>query len=232
MTLDPDISIKNNLERTLERIDQSVLKSGRKREEVRLVAVTKRVEANRIKEAIKCGVEILGENYIQEAKDKISQIQAGVEWHFIGHLQSRKARDAIELFDLIHSVDSFKLSKELNKRGEEKGKRVRILLQVNLSNEESKSGLKREEVLPLVEEVSELKSLILEGFMIMPPFFADPEDVRPFFRDLRILRDEISNKTGLPLKELSMGMSHDFEVAIEEGSTMVRVGTAIFGSRF
>ncbi len=232
MTLDPDISIKNNLERTLERIDQSVLKSGRKREEIRLVAVTKRIEANKIKEAIKCGVEILGENYIQEAKDKISQIQAGVEWHFIGHLQSRKARDAVELFDVIHSVDSFKLSKELNKRGEEKGKRVRILLQVNLSNEESKSGLKREEVLPLVEEVSELKSLILEGFMIMPPFFADPEDVRPFFRNLSVLRDEISNKTGLPLKELSMGMSHDFEVAIEEGSTIVRVGTAIFGSRF
>ena len=232
MTLDPDIFIKDNLKRTLERIDQSVLKSGRKREEVSLVAVTKRVEANRIKEAIKCGVEILGENYIQEAKDKISQIQAGVEWHFIGHLQSRKARDAVELFDVIHSVDSLKLSKELNKRGEEKGKRVRILLQVNLSNEESKSGLKREAVLPLVEEVAELKSLILEGFMMMPPFFADPEDVRPFFRNLRVLRNEISNKTGLPLKELSMGMSHDFEVAIEEGSTMVRVGTAIFGSRF
>ncbi len=232
MTLDPDISIKDNLKRTLERIDQSVLKSGRKRGEVRVVAVTKRVEANRIKEAIKCGVKILGENYIQEAKNKISQIQAGVEWHFIGHLQSRKARDAVELFDVIHSVDSLKLSKELNKRGEEKGKRVRILLQVNLSNEESKSGLKRESVLPLVGEVSELKSLILEGFMMMPPFFADPENVRPFFRDLRVLRDEISNKTSLPLKELSMGMSHDFEVAIEEGSTMVRVGTAIFGSRF
>ncbi len=232
MTLDSDISIEDNLKRTLERIDQSVLKSGRKREEVRLVAVTKRVEANRIKEAIKCGIEILGENYIQEAKNKISQIQAGVEWHFIGHLQSRKARDAVELFDVIHSVDSLKLSKELNKRGEEKAKRIRILLQVNLSNEESKSGLKREAVLPLVEEVSDLKSLILEGFMMMPPFFADPEDVRPFFRNLRVLRDEISNKTGLPLKELSMGMSHDFEVAIEEGSTMVRVGTAIFGSRF
>ncbi|MEE8423184.1 MAG: YggS family pyridoxal phosphate-dependent enzyme [Thermodesulfobacteriota bacterium] len=232
MTLDPDIFIKDNLKRTLERIDQSVLKSGRKREEVRLVAVTKRVEANRIKEAIKCGVEILGENYIQEAKDKISQIQAGVEWHFIGHLQSRKARDAVELFDVIHSVDSLKLSKELNKRGKEKGKRVRILLQVNLSNEESKSGLKREAVLPLVEEVAELKSLILEGFMMMPPFFADPEDVRPFFRNLSTLRNEISDKTGLPLKELSMGMSHDFEVAIEEGSTMIRVGTAIFGSRF
>jgi hypothetical protein len=232
MTLDPDISIKNNLKRTLERIDQSVLKSGRKRGAVRLVAVTKRVEANRIKEAISCGVEILGENYIQEAKDKISQIQAGVEWHFIGHLQGRKARDAVELFDVIHSVDSLKLSKELNKRGEEKDKRVRILLQVNLSNEETKSGLKREAVLPLVEEVAALKSLILEGFMTMPPFFADPESARPFFRDLSVLRDEISNKTGLPLKELSMGMSHDFEVAIEEGSTMVRVGTAIFGSRF
>lgn len=232
MALDPDISIKDNLERTLERIDQSVLRSGRKKGEVRLVVVTKRVDTDRIREAIKCGVEILGENYIQEAKDKISRIQAGVEWHFIGHLQSRKARDAVELFDVIHSVDSVKLSKELNKRGKEKGKRVRILLQVNLSNEESKFGLKREAVLPLVEEVSELKSLTLEGFMMMPPFFSDPEDVRPFFRHLHLLRDEISDKTGLPLKELSMGMSHDFEVAIEEGSTMVRVGTAIFGSRF
>lgn len=232
MTLDPDTSIKDNMERTLERINQSVLRSGRKRKEVRLVAVTKRVEANRIKEAIRYGAKILGENYIQEAKDKIRVVDAGVEWHFIGHLQSRKARDAVELFDTIHSVDSFKLSKELNKRGVEKGKSVKVLLQVNLSGEESKSGLKREAVLPLVEKIAELKSLILEGFMIMPPFLANQEDARPFFRDLRILRDEISNKTGLLLKELSMGMSHDFEVAIEEGSTMVRVGTAIFGSRF
>ena len=224
-------SIKENLKRVLEIIGEAALRSGRKQEEIRLVTVTKTIEIGRVKEAVESGAKILGENYIQEAREKIRVVGENVEWHFIGHLQRRKAREAVELFDLIHSVDSFRLFEELNKRGEERGKKVRTLLQVNLSGEETKSGVRKEDVLPMTTKILDMENISLEGLMTMPPFLQDPEDVRPFFSNLKLLKERLSRETGLPLKELSMGMSHDFEVAIEEGATLVRVGTAIFGLR-
>ncbi|MFQ5900290.1 MAG: YggS family pyridoxal phosphate-dependent enzyme [Thermodesulfobacteriota bacterium] len=222
--------IQDNLKRVSERIEAAALRSGRIPQEIRLVVVTKTVSLNMVKEAIEAGAENIGENYIQEATDKIKGIGKTVKWHFIGHLQRRKARECIELFDLLHSLDSYKLAIELDKRGKEKGKKVRALLQLNLSEEDSKGGVKKEDAIPIALKIMELKNISLEGLMTLPPFLG-PEAVRPFFTRLRFLRDKISNETGAPLKELSMGMSNDFEVAIEEGATMLRVGTAIFGPR-
>ncbi|MFQ5901650.1 MAG: YggS family pyridoxal phosphate-dependent enzyme [Thermodesulfobacteriota bacterium] len=222
--------IKDNLKRVLERIESAALRSGRTPQDVRLVVVTKTIGLNLVREVVKAGAEIIGENYIQEAREKIKGLEERVEWHFIGHLQKRKASECVELFELIHSLDSYKLAVELNKKGEQGSKKVRTLLQLNLSDEETKGGVRKEEAIPLVLQLMELKNISLEGLMTLPPFL-EPEEVRPYFRELRLLRDEIAHETGLFLKELSMGMSNDFEVAIEEGATLVRIGSAIFGPR-
>ncbi len=207
-------------------------RAGRKPEEVRLVAVSKTVEPERILQALEVGVEILGENYVQEAQKKIEALGPRASWHFIGHLQSNKAKLAVRFFDFFHAVDSLKLAQELS-RSAPTGKPVPILIQVNLAREESKFGAAEGEVLRLLESISGLPGVSVKGLMTMPPFFDDPQQSRPYFRDLRKLGESMKGRRipGISLEELSMGMSNDFEVAIEEGATLVRVGTAIFGIR-
>jgi pyridoxal phosphate enzyme (YggS family) len=195
-----------------------------------LVAVSKTVEAARIKEAIEAGVSILGENYVQEAQKKIEEVGRPVSWHFIGHLQSNKAKYAIRLFDMIHSIDSLPLAEELNRRAEQADRVIRVMIEVNLSKEATKFGTDEEVVVNLAKRIQNLKHLFLEGLMTMPPYFDSPEMSRPYYIALRALKERMV-KEGVPMKELSMGMSNDFEIAIEEGATYVRVGTAIFGPR-
>lgn len=218
------------LEAINQRIAAACQSAGRDFFDVTLVAVSKTVEPERIRLAIEAGVRVLGENRVQEAASKMPELAAivaehNVQWHLIGHLQSNKARRAVELFSAIQAVDSFKLAERLNSVAGELGKRLPVFIEVNLGGEESKAGANPDEVLPLCEQVSKLANLELKGLMTVPPFFDDAEEVRPFFRRLRTLRDQAQ------LKELSMGMSHDFEIAIEEGATMVRIGTALFGER-
>jgi len=222
--------VRDNLLRVLERMEKAALRAGRRPEEVRLVGAIKGVDVDRIAEAVESGLEIVGENYVQEALRKREVLGDRVRWHMIGHLQRNKARHAVGLFEMIHSVDSLKLAQELQKRAAKEGREVGVLLQVNLSGEETKSGVAPEGVQELAEAISEMPNLRLKGLMTMPPYFEDPDGARPYFQALRRLRDELQRR-GLPVEELSMGMSADFEVAIEEGATLVRVGTAIFGQR-
>ncbi|MBT8366579.1 MAG: YggS family pyridoxal phosphate-dependent enzyme, partial [Deltaproteobacteria bacterium] len=187
-----------------------------------------------VQEAIQAGVTDLGENYIQEARDKINRLaRTPVNWHFIGHLQSNKAKYAVRLFDLIHSVDSLKLARELDKYAQKNDKIQAVLVQVNVAREDSKSGVYVENTLKLLTEVAQLENIAVKGLMTMPPYFNAPEKVRPFFAALRELRDHIRSERipNIAMDELSMGMTGDFEAAIEEGATMVRIGTAIFGER-
>jgi pyridoxal phosphate enzyme (YggS family) len=227
-------SIKERLEKVKDRIKKAAEACNRNPQTIRLVAVSKTVPADRVREAIEAGVKNLGENYVQEAREKINSLtDFPVNWHFIGHLQTNKAKYAVRLFDLIHSVDSLKLSRELNKQAQKNGKIQQILIQVNISREETKSGISVDEAINLVDEISHLENLSIKGLMTMPPYFNQPERVRPFFSALRELRDQIKEKAipNMSMDELSMGMTGDFEAAIEEGATMVRVGTAIFGER-
>ncbi len=230
--------MKARLEAINRRIAAACGRAGRRASEVTLVAVSKTVPAARIREAIEAGVRTLGENRVQEAAAKIPELSAisaehNVQWHLIGHLQSNKARRAVELFDAVHSVESVKLAERLDNIAGEKGKRLPIFVEVNLGGEQSKAGVGPDEVLPLCERISKLANLELKGLMAVPPFFDDPEDARPFFQRLRLLRDEArrAGVVGEQFKDLSMGMSNDFEVAIEEGATFIRVGTALFGAR-
>lgn len=235
-----------NASAIFKRISHAAMRAGRSPDEVKLIAVTKTVGIETIKEAIDAGLRIFGENRVQEAQKKISDLKfeitppipplekggmkGGVEWHLIGHLQKNKAKYAVQLFDLIHTVDSIELAEELNKQAEKIGKIQSILVQVKLSEEETKHGVSEDELILLLEEIKKLKNLKLEGLMTMPPFFDNPEEARPYFRRLRKIRDNAKEK-GFMFPELSMGMSNDFEVAIEEGATMVRIGTALFGER-
>jgi hypothetical protein len=226
--------LKQRLEQVRERIRRAAESCGRDAGSVRLVAVSKTVAADTVREAIEAGVTILGENYVQEARDKFKAlVQYPVSWHFIGHLQSNKAKYAVRLFDLIHSVDSLKLARELNKQAAKVDKVQQILVQVNISGEDTKSGISADEAPGLIAEIGRLKNIAVKGLMTMPPYFYQPEKVRPFFADLRQLRDRIKAQSPpeVSLDELSMGMTGDFEVAIKEGATLVRIGTAIFGER-
>ncbi len=226
--------LKQRFKDIKERIRHAAESCNRDADSIRLVAVSKTIPTEKIKEAIESGVTILGENYVQEARDKFNALaQYPVSWHFIGHLQSNKAKYAVRLFDLIHSVDSLKLARELNKQAQKIDKVQPILVQVNISGEGTKSGISAQEAPGLISEISRLESLSIRGLMTMPPYFYQPEKVRPFFAALRELRDEIKQDApaNVSLQELSMGMTGDFEVAIEEGATLVRVGTAIFGER-
>ena len=222
--------IRENLLRVTERIEKAAQKAGRNPKDIRLVAVSKTMEADRVREAIEAGVTILGENYVQEAQKKIEEIGKPVSWHFIGHLQSNKAKVAVRLFDTIHSVDSVALAEELNRRAQQANQKIPIMIEVNLSGEATKFGTEEEKVTSLAQGVLKLDHLSLEGLMTMPPYFDDPEMSRPYFIQLRELKERLV-KGGIPLKDLSMGMSNDFEIAIQEGATYVRVGTAIFGAR-
>lgn len=226
--------IKDNLQRVVEQIEAAARGCGRDPESVRLVAVSKTVPSERVREAVAAGVTTLGENYVQEARDKIEALSdCAVSWHFIGHLQSNKAKYAVKLFDLIHSVGSVKLAAEIDKRAAAIGKTQAVLVQVNIAEEETKSGVSMEQSTALVREIGAMAHLEVRGLMTMPPFFNQPERVRPYFRALRRLRDRMQqmHMAGVGLDELSMGMTGDFQVAIEEGATLVRIGTAIFGER-
>jgi pyridoxal phosphate enzyme (YggS family) len=223
-------SIKENYLTVMERIEKAAQRVGRDPAEIQLVAVSKTVETARIKEAIDAGVSILGENYVQEAQNKIEEIGRPVAWHFIGHLQSNKAKYAVRLFDMIHSADSLSLAQEMNRRAEQAGRIMRVLIEVNISGEATKFGTDEGLVFGIARGILNLGSLSLEGLMTMPPYFDSPEMSRPYYIKLRDLKEKMA-KEGITMKELSMGMSNDFEIAIEEGATFVRVGTAIFGSR-
>lgn len=227
------MSIAHSVLKIQDRITQAALRSGRKPEDIRLVAVSKTIAAEKIQEAIGAGVAICGENYIQEARTKIEQIGRTIAWHYIGHLQSNKAKYAVQLFDMIHSVDSISLAAALNKEAKKANKVLPVLIQVNISGENTKSGIEREQAAHLLKSIALLNNLSVQGLMTMPPWFDNPEDARPYFSALRKLRDELAGEKipGVSLTELSMGMSADFEVAIEEGATLVRIGTAIFGER-
>jgi len=227
------MSIAANLARVKERIAAAALRSGRRPEAVKLVGVTKTVEPPRVELAVQAGLEILGENYVQEAREKIQFFQGRVRWHFIGRLQSNKAKHAVQLFDLIHTVDSLRLAEELNRRAGAIELVVPVLIQVNLAAEATKGGVRFEEARALIGQAAGLDHLRIRGLMTMPPYFDDPERARPYFRRLRELSEEIAalGLRGVEMTELSMGMSGDFEAAVEEGATLVRVGTAIFGAR-
>lgn len=225
--------VRENILRIRERIAAAAVRSGRDPSEVRLMGVTKTVGDDRILQAIEAGIDIIGENYVQEAKRKIELMGKSVEWHFIGHLQSNKARYAVRLFDMIHSVNRVSLAEELNRRAAAAGLVCRVLVEVNLAGEDSKSGAPPEEAPGLVRAVSQLANLSVRGLMTMAPWYEDPEKARPCFAGLRGLRDRIDAEKipNVTLRELSMGMTDDFEVAVEEGSTIVRIGRAIFGER-
>ncbi len=216
------------------RIATAAADSGRRPEDVQLVAVTKTVPVERLLTAIELGLTVLGESYVQEARDKFNALYAHpLSWHFIGHLQSNKARYVVKIFDLIHSVDSLKLSIEIDKQAGKIGKIQNVLVQVNIAEETSKSGVLLEDTARLVTEMSQLPHLQVKGLMTMPPYFNAPEKARPYFKTLRQLGDQLRAMKipGVAMDELSMGMTGDFEVAIQEGATFVRIGTAIFGER-
>jgi len=226
-------SVGENIRRIRGEIAEAALRSGREPSAVSLMAVTKTVDDARILEAIDAGVDVMGENYIQEAKRKIETMHVDVKWHMIGHLQSNKSKYAVRLFDMVHSVDRMGLAVELDKRSAAAGRVMDILVEVNVAGEESKSGVRADEATALVREIASLENLSIRGLMTMPPWFDDPEDARPYFVALRELRDRIAAEKipRVEMRELSMGMSGDYQVAVEEGATIVRVGTAIFGAR-
>ena len=227
------MTIAENVARVRARMEAASKRAGRDLGKVRLVAVSKTVDLERIRQAIEAGVDSLGENYVQEAHKKIEALEQRISWHFIGHLQSNKAKMAARLFDWVHSVDSLKLAEDLSSAGRLQNRILRVLLQVNLGQEETKFGAPEEEVFRILERMASLPGISVKGLMTMPPFFENPQDSRPYFRALRILAENVSRRqiTGVLMEELSMGMSNDFEVAIEEGATLVRVGTAVFGPR-
>jgi len=217
------------------RLAAAAHKSGRDPGEVRLIAISKTHPVAEIRQAIELGATDFGENRVQEADGKIAEIgREQVRWHLVGHLQANKARRAVNLFDVIHSLDTVDLAERLDRLCAEEGREsLPVLIQVDLGHEETKSGVEESELTHMVDSLGPLTRLKLIGLMTLPPFFDDPEPSRPFFRRLRELRDELNQRGafGDRTGELSMGMTHDFEVAIEEGATMVRIGTAIFGAR-
>lgn len=227
--------LRERLAEVRRRIEQSARGSGRDAAEVKLIAVSKTHPSETLRRAIEAGVEDLGENRVQEADEKIGELGRDVaRWHLIGHLQANKARRAVALFDVIHSLDSVSLARRLDRLCEDAGREVLpVLIQVELGNETTKSGVSENDLPEIIEAIGACRRLRLIGLMTLPPFYEDAERVRPFFRRLREMRDALAAREvfGALRGELSMGMSHDYEVAIEEGATLVRVGTAIFGER-
>jgi len=217
-------TIATNLAAVEGRIAAACARAGRRRDEVTLVAVSKTQPAAAVDEAIAAGVEVVGENWIQEAREKQPEVRGAARWHLIGHLQSNKSKDAVRLFDVIHTIDSFELAEKLARVAASAGKRQEILLQVNVGEEPQKSGVAPAEAPALADRLRTLDTLLLRGLMTIPPA-GTPEETRRYFVQLRNIRDSLG------LEHLSMGMSEDYEVAIEEGSTIVRVGRAIFGAR-
>jgi len=231
--------LHDNLTTIIKRINAAALRVNRSPADIKLVAVSKRIPGEEVLRAIECGQYRFGENYVQEAQEKIpfirkNRMENRISFHFIGKLQSNKAKKAAELFDVIETIDSIKLARTLEKHLASSNKTLTAYLQVNIGKEEQKSGVMPEDCEQILQELSKLQHLKIVGLMTMPPYFPNPEDVRPYFKKMRQLSEKLTAKKLLGLHasvELSMGMSGDFEVAIEEGSTMVRIGTAIFGAR-
>jgi pyridoxal phosphate enzyme (YggS family) len=221
-------TFEERLEQVEQRIAAACKKAGRPRDDVRLLAVSKTKPPEAVREAAECGLRLFGENRVQEAQSKIPMCPGGLEWHLIGHLQTNKAKVAARLFQMVHSVDSLKLLQALDHHAD---MTLPVLLQVNVSGEAAKFGMKPDEVAGVIDAANQMQKVEVHGLMTIPPFTPDPEKARTYFSALRELRDRLQDETGTPLPELSMGMSHDLEVAIEEGSTWVRIGTDLFGSR-
>ena len=228
------MGIAENLKSIRERIEKAANRAGRNPEEVKLLAVTKEVDAERIIEAARCGVDTFGENYAQELRDKHDVVEKSlgkkIKWHFIGRLQRNKVKYVLDKAELIHSLDSLSAAEEISKRAEKLGIKALVLLEVNIGEEEAKGGIRPEQVEGFMAELGRFPHIAVEGLMTMPPFFDNAEMARPYFKQLRQLRDKLQARFP-DLRELSMGMTGDFEIAIEEGATIVRIGTAIFGPR-
>jgi len=225
------VTIRAAYDSVRERVAAACRRASRDPAAVRIVAVSKTFPAATVRELVACGHRLFGENRVQEALGKIAEVGPGVTWHLVGHLQTNKVKDAVGRFELIHSVDSERLARELDRRAAERGLCQAVLVQVNLSREATKSGVAEDGLGPLLEAVAALPHVDLHGLMSIPPPAGRAEDSRPWLARLREIRDRAAARLGLPLAELSMGMTDDFEVAVEEGATLVRVGRAIFGER-
>jgi pyridoxal phosphate enzyme (YggS family) len=225
--------IAERLARVREEIRAAAVRAGRNPDEVRLVAVSKTRPADDVRACFLAGQPVFGENYVQELQAKAAELREPVEWHFIGHLQSNKVKYLAGIVGMIHSVDRLSLAQEINRQWEKLGRSCDVLVQVNVSGEATKSGTTAEDALRLVQEIAQLPHVRVKGLMTMPPFFDDPAAARPYFAELRRLSEAIAAQgiAGVEMRELSMGMSGDFEAAIQEGATLVRIGTAIFGER-
>ena len=224
-------SVSQNLERVREQIAQAAVKAGRIVEDIELVAITKTHPVEKVREAIEAGQTLFGENRVQEARAKIPELLSNMRWHFVGHLQKNKIRHALPLFEMIHSVDSLALAQDINRVANEEGLHPRVLLEVNTAGEGSKFGFSSEKLRDQMEELLALPRLSILGVMTIPPLAEEAEESRKYFVQLRELRDRLQTEFRVDLAQLSMGMTQDFPVAIEEGATLVRVGTAIFGER-
>jgi hypothetical protein len=227
------MSIKENLEKIKENIQSACKKVGRKSEEVTLIAVSKTKPNEAILETYDAGIVDFGENKIQELRDKIEQIQLPIKWHMIGHLQRNKVKYIVENIELIHSVDSYRLAEKIHEEGLKHNKKVQVLIQVNVANEDSKFGIQANELESLLRKISTLNYIQVKGLMTIAPYTSEPEENRSYFRKMKELYVDITTKNidNVTMEILSMGMTNDYEVAIEEGATMVRVGTGIFGER-
>lgn len=222
----------DRLEHVEERIQYACERAGRKREEVLLLGASKSVAPEKLREFFYCGLKTFGENRVQEFLKKYEELKnLSIDWHFIGRLQSNKVKYIIDKVSLIHSIDRESLLEELQKRAEKIGKVQEALIEVNLGGEETKGGVEPENLRAFFEKCLKMKNINVVGLMCIPPYREDPEDVRPYFAKLRSLKEKLEEEFGLKLLHLSMGMSHDFEVAIEEGATIVRIGTLLFGER-
>lgn len=225
--------LADRVEQVRLRIEKAARRAGRDPGEIRLIAVSKTKSVSLIREAVAAGVTDLGENYIQEAREKIPQVAGSLHWHFIGHLQKNKAKYAVALFDWVHTIDRIEIADALSRRAGLENRQLKVLIEVNVGKEATKSGVDEHDLIPLVEHVSILPNLYLKGLMVIPPITSDPNEARTYFIETRRLAEQVDSRhiPGVSMEELSMGMTSDFEVAIEEGATMVRVGTAIFGPR-
>jgi hypothetical protein len=228
-----DSLIAENIAKIKHRIAIAATRCGRDPHSIKLMAVTKTVSAERIFNAVEAGITMLGENYVQEAKDKIAAVTKPAQWHMIGHLQTNKAKYAVHLFDCIHSVDRWELARELDKRAGIANHHLNILIEVNVSGEQTKNGIPASAALSLIKQIALLPNLTIRGLMTMAPYSDNPENARPYFTALSKLKNDITAQSipRVQMEELSMGMTDDFEVAIEEGATIVRIGRAIFGER-
>ena len=224
-------SILDNLERVREQIAQAAAKAGRNLKDVELVAISKTHPAQKVREAVEAGQALFGESRVQEARAKIPELSSNIRWHFVGHLQKNKVRQALPLFEMIHSVDSLTLAQDVNRIAEEEGLYPRVLLEVNVAGEGSKFGFAPVHLREQMEILLALPRLSIEGLMCIPPLAVESEASRNFFMQLRKLRDSLEKEFSMKLPQLSMGMTQDFPIGIEEGATLVRVGTAIFGER-